>query len=173
MDSVGRYDSVARALHWLMALLVLLNLAVGFLRDGLEPVLGNLMPLHKSIGLTVLALTLVRIGWRLGHRPPALRGLPGWEIGLAHLTQFLLYGLMLLLPLSGWLMSSAGNRPLEWFGLFDVPKFAVTRDDAVVGLSRAGHGPMGWAMLVLALLHIAAALRHHFVLRNGILRRMW
>ncbi len=169
---MNRYSTVARTLHWIIALLIVANLALGFAHDAL-PKDWAVMPVHKSIGLTVLALTLVRIGWRLTHRaPPLPAAMPGWERGAAQATHFAFYALMLLLPLSGWIMSSAGDRPLNWFFLFDVHKFAVTREDAIVGLSRAAHGPLGFVWAALILLHVAAALRHHFVLRDGVLRRM-
>ena len=116
-DPASRYTSVAIALHWLIGLLVIGNLAGGLLLDSLFPEdvaaaqagRSFTIGLHKSFGLTILALTLVRIGWRLGHRPPAL---PGWmtagEKAAARLTHAGFYGLMLVMPLSGWLMVSAG-----------------------------------------------------------------
>ncbi|OAN51977.1 MULTISPECIES: cytochrome b [unclassified Sphingobium] len=167
-----RYTSVARALHWAIAVLILLNLGLGFAHDAL-PKDWAVMPVHKSIGLTVLALTLVRIGWRLTHRtPPLPAAMPGWEKGAAHLTHVAFYALMLILPLSGWVMTSAGTRPLNWFFLFDVPKFAVAKGDAIVGVSSEAHELLPWLWVVLIALHVGAALRHHFVLKDDILRRM-
>jgi len=169
---MDRYSAVARALHWIIALLIIANLILGFAHDAL-PSDWKVMPVHKSVGLTVLALTLVRIGWRLTHAvPPLPAEMPGWEKAAAHATHLSFYVLMLVLPLTGWIMSSAGDRPLNWFFLFDVPKFAVTKTDALVGISRASHGPLGFIWAALILIHIAAALRHHFVLKDGVLRRM-
>jgi cytochrome b561 len=166
------YGRVARALHWSIAVLVIANIALGLFHDGL----GNLfpaMPIHKAIGVTVLALTLVRIGWRLGHAPPPLpAAMPRWEKRAARTTHLAFYALLLVLPLSGWVMSSAGKYPLTWFWLFDIPKFAVTKGDAAVGLSRSAHEALGLAFAALAALHVAAALRHHFVLEDRVLRRM-
>lgn len=169
---MARYTSVARALHWVIALLILTNFFFGFAHDAL-PKDWAVMPVHKSIGLTVLALTLLRIMWRLTHRaPPLPAAMPAWEKGAAHLTHFAFYALMLILPLSGWIMSSAGPRPLSLFFLFDVPKFAVAKGDAIVGISHEAHELLPWLWVALILLHVGAALRHHFLLRDGILRRM-
>lgn len=167
-----RYTAVARTLHWVIAVLIIANLVLGFAHDAL-PGDWAVMPVHKSIGLTVLALTLLRLMWRIAHRAPPLPDeMPGWEKAAAHAAHFAFYAFMILVPLSGWIMVSAGARPLNWFFLFDVPKFAVTKSDAIVGLSGAGHEIMGFAWAALVIVHIAAALRHHFVLKDNVLRRM-
>lgn len=169
-----RYTAVARALHWSMALLILANLPLGFFSDAIEDGLGvSLVWVHKSIGLTVLALVVVRIGWRLMHPPPPLpTSVPAWESKLAGSVHLVLYALMILMPLTGYIMSSAGKYPLTWFELFGVPKLPVTRDDPIVGLSGGAHEILGWIMLVVAVGHIGAALRHHLILRDGVLKRM-
>jgi len=171
-DGTARYNSMARALHWVIALLVIGNLAGGLLHDALEDVI-NLMPLHKASGMTVLALSLVRIAWRLtwtAPRPPS--SMSGLEIAGAKAVHALFYGLMLAMPLTGWIMSSAGKYPLTWFGLFDIPKLPVTRETPLYDLGHEGHEILGWVFIVLALLHIAAALRHHLLLKDNVLRRM-
>lgn len=168
-----RYSTVARALHWSIAILIIVNIILGIAHDPLGEIIKNLMPIHKSIGLTVLALTLARIGWRMSHKAlPLPSGMPRWEQIAARGTHHLFYVLMLVLPLSGWIMSSAGKYPLNWFGLFTVPKFEVTRGDAIVEASRALHGPLGFIFALLIVLHIGAALRHQFILKDGLLRRM-
>ncbi|MEJ7932798.1 cytochrome b [Sphingobium sp. AN558] len=167
-----RYSAVARTLHWIMAILILFNLWLGLFHESL-PKEWKVMPVHKSVGLTVLALTILRIIWRLTHKPPPLPlAMPRWETAAANVTHMLFYAFMLLVPLTGWIMSSAGDRPLNWFFLFDVPKFAVSKGDAIVGVSHDAHGLMGYVWTVLIALHIGAALRHHFVLKDGVLRRM-
>ena len=164
------YSRVARWLHWIMALLIVGNLIGGFVHDA-NPQL--IMPLHKSTGLLVLALAFFRLGWRFAHPvPPYPATMAAWEKLAASVTHFLLYAFMILIPLSGWIMSSAGDRPLDFYGLFAIPKFAVTREDAIVSASGAGHELLAFAMIALLLLHVAAALRHHFVLKDGVLRRM-
>lgn len=167
-----RYSLVARTLHWVMAILILFNLWLGLFHESL-PGAWKVMPVHKSVGLTVLALTIARLLWRVAHRPPPMpAAMPGWEKAAANVTHGLFYAFMLLVPLSGWIMSSPGDRPLNWFFLFDVPKFAVAKGDAIVGIAHEGHEIMGYAWAALIVLHIAAALRHHFVLKDGVMRRM-
>lgn len=169
-----RYNAVAIALHWLIGGLIFVNLALGLLHDRLKDATGwQPIPLHKSIGLTVLALSLARLAWRLTNPPPPLpRDVGAGEGRVAHGVHWLFYALMILMPLTGWIMSSAGRYPLDWFGLFPVPRFGVTKADAIVGLSDKGHLVLGWLLLLLALGHAAAALRHHFILRDAVLARM-
>lgn len=167
-----RYSRVAIAFHWTIAALVIFNIAVGLGHDPI-PALRALMQAHKAVGLTVLALTALRVAWRLAHRPPPLPAdTPGWERGAAHATHWTLYLLLVALPLSGWVMVSGpeGRRPLSWFGAFDVPYLPAT-SPAAEGAAKA-HGLLGWVMLALVLLHVAAALRHHLVLRDRVLARM-
>ncbi|WP_257555229.1 cytochrome b [Sphingobium sp. CFD-2] len=169
---MDRYSHVARALHWIMAILILFNLFLGFAHDAL-PREWKVMPVHKSIGLTVLALTVARIMWRFTRSAPPLPAeMPAWEKGTAHLTHFAFYAFMLVLPLTGWVMTSAGDRPLNWFFLFDVPKFAVAKGDAIVGISGEAHEVLGFVWVALLILHGLAAMRHHFILKDGVLRRM-
>lgn len=169
---MSRYTGVARMLHWAIALLILANLALGFFRGAMPKGLMA-MPLHKSIGLTVLALTFVRIGWRLAHRPPSLpRAMPRWERASAHGVHLVFYALMIALPLSGWVISSASDRPLTWFFLFDAPKLSVAKGDALYAVSHQAHDLLPWLWIALILLHVGAALRHHFVLKDSVLRSM-
>lgn len=166
-----RYSQVAILFHWLLALLIIGNLIGGFFHDALGAKV--VMPIHKATGITILALTVLRIGWRLIHRAPPLPAeVRGWERTAAHLSHFLLYALMILVPLTGWMMSSGGNppRPLNWFGLFPIPYLPV--DKAAAGLGAEAHEVLGFAMAGLVILHIAAALRHHLILRDGVFQRM-
>jgi cytochrome b561 len=165
-----RYHGVAIAFHWTIAALIIANLAIGLLHESL---LKGTMGLHKSIGLTVLVLTLGRVAWRLAHRPPPLPGnIAPLERGVAHATHWTLYLLMLAMPLTGWAMVSGGpvRRPLAWFGLFDVPYLPVA--PATSDAAGNAHGLLGWLMLALVVLHVAAALRHRFVLKDQVLARM-
>ncbi|WP_085808660.1 cytochrome b [Sphingomonas sp. TZW2008] len=167
-----RYSSVAIAFHWIIALLVVVNLAIGLLHDAI-PSLRAWMPGHKAVGITVLALTAGRLAWRLAHRaPPLLAHTPAWEKGLAHATHWTLYALLLLMPLSGWAMVSGTEkrRPLDWFGTFDIPYLPVST--ATGSAAHEAHELLGWLMLALVVLHIAAALRHHLILRDDVLARM-
>ncbi|MCF8707333.1 cytochrome b [Rhizorhapis sp. SPR117] len=173
MEAQDRYSRVARWLHWVIALCIIAGIALGLLHDPLEDVFPAAMSIHKSLGLTVLVLVLIRLGWRLGHTPPPLpQEMPGWEKSLAKITHALFYVLMLVMPLSGWIFTSAGKNPLNWFGLFDVPKFAVSKEDAITGITHEGHELLGFFLAGLVVLHIAAALRHHFLLKDNVLNRM-
>lgn len=167
-----RYNATARLLHWLIAAMIAANLATGLLHDPLERVV-ELMPFHKALGLTVLALSCLRLGWRMVGRPPAYpASMARWEIVAARGVHALLYALMIAMPLTGWIVSSAGKYPLSWFGLFAVPKLAVAKGSALAGFGHEFHELGGWIMLALVAGHALAALRHHFILRDGVLRRM-
>ena len=169
-----RYHTGAIWFHWTIAVLVIVNILIGLFHESLLDGVRAAMPLHKSIGLLVLVLTLGRIGWRLTHRPPPLPAeMKGWEKSAAHIAHWALYALMLLLPLTGWLLVSNMRRPapLAWFGLFQVPLLPVSR--GVAGAAHQAHGVLGYLMAALVVLHVAAALRHHFLLRDPVLRRMW
>lgn len=162
----AHYSRVAILFHWTIAVLVLVNLAIGLLHLPW-------MPAHKAIGVTVLFLTLARVAWRIAHRPPPLPDtVRPWERGLAHATHWALYALLIVMPLSGWAMVSGTEkrRPLEWFGLFDIPYLPVSK--AIGGVGHEAHELLGWVMLLLVALHVAAALRHHLILRDGVLARM-
>lgn len=170
----GRYSRVAIALHWTVAALILLNFPIGFFNEGIESRFGvSTMWLHKSIGLTVLLLSIGRLGWRLFHRPPPLpETVARWRASVSAAVHRLFYALMVLLPLTGWVRTSAGSYPLTWFGLVDVPKFAIARGSPEARLAASAHDLLAWTMLALVALHVAAALHHHFVLRDAVLRRM-
>ena len=163
-----RYDTVARALHWAMAALILLALALGMLHDALKPM--NVMPLHKSLGLSVLVLAVVRIVWRMTHAaPPLPASLPPVQRALTAMVHGLLYLLMLAMPMSGWATASAGKYPLSYFGLLAVPKLAMSKPMGAI--AHQAHGVQGWLMLALLAGHIGAAIWHRGR-RDGIMERM-
>lgn len=172
LDRGERYSGVAILFHWVIALLVVVNLIVGIGHDGI-PALRAWMPGHKAIGITVLVLTLARVAWRLAHRPPPLpASVSVRDRRIARAVHWTLYVLLVLMPLSGWIMVSGptGRRPLTWFGAFDIPYLPVS--GAASGAGANAHGLLGWLMLALVLLHAAAALRHHLLLRDATLVRM-
>jgi cytochrome b561 len=122
----------------------------------------------------VFALTLARIGWRFTHpAPPLPATMPNWERWAAHGSHFLLYALMLGIPLTGWLRVSTDRLgiPTLWFGLFEVPHFPLV-SDTLTHLMHDTHELMGNAMIVLLIVHVAAALKHHFWDRDSVLKRM-
>ncbi len=177
------YSRAAIALHWLIALLILANLAGGLWASALlqsaEPSdrrLGfEIIQLHKSVGLTVLALTLVRIAVRLSAPPPPLPvHMTKAERGLARLSHGGFYVLMIALPLTGWLMVSASpiGLPTFWFGLFEVPHLPVPQGREPAEAARNMHEVLGYLMLGLVALHVAAAIKHQLLDRDDVLARM-
>ena len=174
-DSGGaRYTSVAIWLHWTIAALVLLNLGLGFFHDDLEGISeALLMFFHKAIGVTVIGLTLLRLLWRLGHKPPiADPVMSRWEAGLAGLVHWLFYLLLIAVPLAGWMLSSTNGRSVDYFGLFDMGPLPVPRGDEAHDLFEDLHENLAKAMLVLIGLHVAGALKHHLQGHRQVMGRM-
>ena len=174
-NTSDRWGPVSQALHWLIVLMIL-GLAIAGLTMGELPKTPKyfwVYTAHKSMGLTVLALVLVRIGWRLyAGAPKPVAGTPTWQERIASVTHWMLYGLILAMPLSGWLYDSAsGLRPFRWFGLFDVPKLTAP-NDALRDASHAAHEWLFWVLVALVALHAAAAFYHHIFLRDATLNRM-
>jgi cytochrome b561 len=170
----ARYSRVAVWLHWIIAALILLNLVLGFFAEDFEkPVRAAMMNVHKATGLTILVLTLARLAWRLGHRPPAFDAvMKAWEVGLARVIHGLFYLLLLVLPLSGWMIVSTNGRATSWFGVFDVAPLPVSRSKDVHELFEEVHELLGYVALALIVLHVAGALKHHFDGHRHLMGRM-
>lgn len=179
-----RYGSVAMTLHWLIAIAVITNIALGLYFADLprsDPDKFMLTQLHKSIGLTVLVLSLARLGWRLINPvPPLPANMPAILKWAAHGSHFLLYFLIIAIPLSGWLLVSASplGLPTMYFGMIEwpnLPGFADMTRAAKKPLSHefgAVHVYLAWSAIVLVPIHIGAALYHQFIRRDDILLRM-
>ena len=176
--SQTRYSTVAILLHWVIAAALVFQIVLGTAMDGpRDGARFSLYQLHKSIGITILLLTLVRIGWRIAHPPPPLSAtLRLWERRLAHLTHGGFYALLLALPLSGWLIVSTSKIavPTRLFGLLAWPHIPVpdTLRKTVHEISEVSHGLLVWIIFVLIALHIAGALKHHFFDSDAELDRM-
>ena len=168
-----RYDSVAITFHWLLALALVGAFSVGLYMTGLplSPARLKLYNWHKWAGVTILALSALRLAWRLSHRPPAELPAPAWQQRVARLTHGALYALFLAVPLSGWAYSSAAGFPVVLFGVLPLPDF-VAADRALAESIKPLHGALAWALAALVVLHVAAALKHQFVDRDGLLLRM-
>jgi cytochrome b561 len=169
-----RYGGVAQALHWLVAALVLTMFGLGWYMSDLP--LGqqkfDLYQLHKSLGLTIFALVVVRLAWRLRHPPPPLpAGMPAWERAAARITHALFYLLLLVQPLIGFLQSNAVNFPIIMWGVLPLPAL-IGSDETLGEILILIHENVARVLLGLILLHVAAALRHHFLLKDDVLRRM-
>ena len=173
-NSEHYYGMVAQALHWLVALLVFVQLGLGVYAAGLPLGIARLgwLSRHKSLGLAVLALALLRLAWRLVSAPPRLPASMSRAERLAAAgTHRLLYALLILAPLAGWMHASAAGLSVNWFGLWLVPDL-VPKDALWAARFKLLHE---LAVLLLAMLlagHIGAALRHALIRRDGILRRM-
>ena len=174
-NSADRWGGVSQLLHWTIAVLILSIGAVGLVMGELprSPKWFWVYTLHKSLGLTVLALVLVRIAWRLyAGAPPPVEGTPRWQARLASLTHGAIYVLILAMPLSGWLYDSAsGLRPFRWFGLAEVPKLSPPHE-ALADAMHETHELLFWVLIALVIGHAGAALYHHFVRRDATLARM-
>lgn len=167
------YSRTAIVLHWAIALLIFATFPLGlYMHDlPLSPHKLQLYSYHKWIGVTVLALVLLRILWRLGHRPPAMPAMSRGQTLVAHGTHALLYVLMFAVPMSGWLMSSALGFQVVWFGVLPLPDL-VAKNKELGDLLKEVHEVLNYGLLTLVVLHLAAVLQHQFVLRDGLLLRM-
>lgn len=171
-DSI-RYNGIARIFHAVIAIMVIFNLLSGIGGDAIEDV-WNPFPIHKATGIIILLLSLGRIGWHLSWKMPAWPATMGnLQRLVAKVTHLAFYALMLIVPLTGWIMSSAGKYPISIYGLFEWPKLAVAKGSALAEIAHEGHELLGFLMAGLVVLHVAAALHHHFVMKDNILRRMW
>lgn len=169
-----RWGPVSQALHWLIVLLILVQGGIGLFMTEMRNSPGKIetYALHKSIGLTLLALVALRLLWRLyAGSPLAVAGMPRWQHRIAGLTHALLYALLVALPLSGWLFNSAAGFPLQWFGFFNLPDLAAADQD-LRELAGDLHEWLFWALLAIALVHAAAAVYHHLFQQDATLARM-
>lgn len=169
-----RYTHTAITLHWLVALLIFAAFPLGvYMHDlPLSPYKLRLYSYHKWIGVTVFVLALIRLSWRATHRPPALpENMPNWEKFAAHATHYALYVLIFIIPLSGWLMSSAKGFQTVWFGVLPMPDL-VGKDKALGDLLHEVHEVLNFLLLGLVAGHTGAAIKHHFIERDDILTRM-
>ncbi len=171
-----RYARGSIILHWLIALLLAGNFIGAWVSEDLpKPEKMEVMGYHKAFGLIILALTAVRIIWRLTHKaPPMLDTLKAWEVAVAKLTHLGFYFLMLAIPLAGWAMVSGFSHgaPTSLFGLIDVPALPVGSDKPTVSLFHELHEVFANVMIALFVLHVAAALKHAHIDKDGTLRRM-
>lgn len=173
-NTASHHGSLSKWLHWGIAFIVVGMLAAGFYMANTDssPLRTNVSNLHKSFGILIILLMLLRLGWRFANITPTLpRTMPQWEQIAARLVHYLFYIVLIAMPLSGWLMGSAAGRPPEFFGLFVLPSIAP-ESRALAGFFREIHGFIAWSLVILIALHVLAALKHHFLDKNDVLRRM-
>lgn len=170
---VNHYTRTAVSLHWLVAGFILAALFMGWTMTSMEfsPGKLKLVNYHKWVGVTVLALVLLRISWRLTHRPPPLEAMPRWQQFAAHAGHGLLYLLMVAVPLSGWAYSNASGYPIVYLGKLPLPDL-VTKDKVLAAQLVEVHGALAITLAATVALHVLAALQHHFLHKDGTLRRM-
>ena len=169
-----RYSTLAILLHWLIAAALLCNFVLAHYMTDLQlsPSKLKLYSYHKWIGVTIFLLVLIRLSWRAVHRPPPPpASMAAWQHRAAGIAHFFLYALTLAVPLSGWLMSSASGFQVVYLGLVPVPDLLAKNKDAAEQFKLL-HETLNWLMLCVIALHVAAALKHHFVDRDDVLWRM-
>lgn len=175
-SSQTQWGGLAKFFHWTIVLLILAQAIIGLVMVELpkRPSSIPVYSFHKSLGITILALAVLRLGWRLfDPRPRDVAGMPHWQALAARAGHALLYALIFAVPLSGWLFDSAASlRPLYWFDLFQVPSLTGGKDDALKEVAEAAHFWLFCLLAAVAAGHAAAALIHHFHNRDETLVRM-
>ena len=167
------YTRTSIALHWLTVALIATGFTLGkwMIELPIAPQTLRVYAYHKWIGITVFLVTLARLAWRIAHRVPPSEGLPAWQRRAAVASHVSLYVLMLAIPLSGWLYSSAAGVQVVYLGLVALPNL-VAKDDALAAVLKSVHFTLNFTLLALVLVHAGAALRHHLVQRDRVLVRM-
>lgn len=173
-----RFTGFAIALHWLLALALVGIFSVGVYMADLpfSPQRLKLYNWHKWAGVTILILSVVRLAWRLTHKPPPLpkavtMGMPSWQLQAYHATHVLMYALFFIVPLVGWAYSSAAGFPIVLFGVLPLPDF-VPASKPLAELIKPWHQITAYSLATLVVLHVAAAIKHHFIDKDGLLLRM-
>ncbi|MGP8474530.1 cytochrome b [Burkholderia sp. Bp9004] len=173
--SPARYAHTAIALHWLIALLIVCGFALGWVMTdipGFTPTKLKYFSWHKWIGVTVFALAVVRVLWRATHLPPPLPGgTPAWQRAVSHGVHMLLYVLMIVIPVTGYLYSSASNIPVVYLGIVPLPRL-IDPDPALKETFKTLHVSLNYILLSLVAMHVLAALKHQLLDRDGLLSRM-
>jgi len=170
----SRYTGTARALHWLAALLIFCGFGLGLFMTGLEfsPAKSRHYAWHQWTGITVFLLTAARLAWRAGHpAPPLPPEMPSWQVRASHASHAALYALMLAIPLSGWVYSSSTGVSVVYLGLVALPDL-VAKDRETAKILLILHRTLNYTLATVVSVHVAAALKHHFVDRDGVLARM-
>lgn len=173
---MGKYSKVAILFHWIIAVLIGVNILLANLAEDLpRAARATYMSPHKAIGISILLLSVGRILWRLGHKPPALPGkVAGWQAKLGHSVHILFYVLMIAMPLTGWLMIGASGRaaPIDFFGLFTVD-MAMAKNVMLSDIAHESHEILATPLIILIGLHVLGALKHQFLDKLPFVQRMW
>ena len=173
-NTQDHYGSVVKSFHWLIALLVIAMLIIGVSMGYIDnkALRSEVYAFHKSLGLTILGLMILRLFWRLGNPTPSLPShLPAWQRFGARFSHVLLYLTIILMPISGICMSTAAGYPPKFFGLFTVAA-PISKSKAISSFFADMHEVLAWIIVALLVVHILAALKHHFIHKDHVLRRM-
>tara|TARA_B100000287_G_scaffold413218_1_gene444494 strand:+ start:2952 stop:3509 length:558 start_codon:yes stop_codon:yes gene_type:complete len=178
-NTVRSYTATAKALHWLMALLIIVASAIGLYSStfeygadqALNEYKGGLITLHKQIASITIFLIALRIAWRLTHRPPELTGMSPMMAKAAHGGHILLYALMIIIPLAGWTLSSSAGYPIPVAGLFNLPPL-VDKSEAIQAIAGPIHRWGSWFMLLVIAGHIFFAIKHKVIDKDGTMESM-
>ena len=177
-EAAKRYTTVAIVLHWLLGLSIFAMFAIGIYMSDLpfSPLRLKLYNYHKWAGITFLILSVLRLLWRLVNKPPALpkaiaQAMPSWQTKIYHATHYALYALFFAVPLIGWAYSSAAGFPIVLFGVLPLPDFMAVDKEFAKQIKEL-HEISAFALVGLALLHMGAALKHHFIDKDGLISRM-
>jgi cytochrome b561 len=172
-NTTARWGSLAQALHWLIVALIITQVVLALWAAELHGIAKlAMLARHKSVGITILMLAVVRLAWRLANpTPPLPATLKPYERLLANFTHAALYVLIFAMPITGWIMTSARGFPASWFNLFQLPDL-VAKNRPLYEAMQETHLALALTLGAIATLHLLAALRHHFVLKDAVLRRM-
>lgn len=174
-QSTKRYTKTAIILHWSIALLLVLVIGLAYLLDAFpdeSQQFATVIGLHKSIGITILALSLLRLAWRFLNKPPQLpASTPAWQRWAAHAMMFLIYALTIATPLLGWAMSSADGHATSFFGMFNLPNLLGENENIAEQLEEL-HELFANVIIGLAGLHVLAALKHQFIDQDSLMDRI-
>jgi cytochrome b561 len=173
-NSSTRFGAIAQLLHWVIVALIIGQFYLAYKGAGLPlgPAKIGVLAQHKSFGITILALAVIRLVWRFVNPVPEEdSSLPAWQRFAARASHFALYALIFLVPVAGWLMSSAKAYSVSWFGLVTLPDF-IQQSDGAFDFFHELHEILAYSLAAIAILHALAALQHHFIARDHVLRRM-
>ncbi|GGI77019.1 cytochrome b [Legionella impletisoli] len=173
MNSMVQYSSGSKFFHWLIAIMVTFMLCFGFFLDDLPKAIQPFAyMMHKSFGLTVLMLMVLRVIWIVKSGKPSLPNtVPFWEKAFSRIVQYSFYVLLFAMPLSGWIMSAAADKTPVFFGLFKAP-LPIAPNQALAKFMNQSHGVIAWVLIGLLVLHVAGAVKHYFWDKDRVLQSM-
>lgn len=167
-NTKNSYGSIAKILHWLIAIAIIFMLFLGFFMSG-----RTLYTVHKSLGITILIIMILRVLWKLANSIPELpKNTPKWQKVASDLTHLSLYLLAFILPFSGWIMSTASNHAPNFWWWFKWPLTGISANGKLAHFAHDLHGILAWVIIGFICLHILAALKHHFINKDDVLKRM-